>query len=413
MGSGMAVSRRGLILGGGAILGLGAMARGFTRGASADPAPADFAAALNQAKGQTVYFNAWAGDQRINDYIAWAGQQLGARFGVTLQHVKLTDTAEAVTRVLAEKTAGKADGGGVDLIWINGENFAAMKRQGLLFGPFAPLLPNMQFVDTKAKPTTLVDFTVPTEGLESPWGMAQFTFFYDSSKVETPPRSVAAFLDWSAANPGRFTYPAPPDFIGTTYLKQALHELTPDPGLLQREAANADQVTAPVWDYLDKLHPHLWREGRTFPKSGTDQRQLLNDGEVDIYMAFNPGDASSAIAQKLLPDTMRGYVPDAGSIANTHFLAIPFDASAKAGAMVAADFLLSAEAQAHKQNPEIWGDPTVLDVAALAPTDQAFFAGLPLGVATPTPAEMGRALLEPHPSWVEALEQRWAKRYAS
>lgn len=409
----MAVSRRRLLLGGGACLGLGSSLRVMTRHAAADPAPADFAGALAQAKGQTVYFNAWAGDQRINDYIAWAGQQLGSRFGITLQHVKLTDTAEAVTRVLAEKTAGKTDGGSVDLIWINGENFAAMKRQQLLFGPFVQQLPNMQFVDTKAKPTTLIDFTVPTDGLESPWGMAQFTFFYDTARLDAPPRSMGALLDWSAANPGRFTYPAPPDFIGTTFLKQALSELTPDARLLQHEAENADKITAAVWDFLDRLHPSLWRQGKTFPKSGTDQRQLLNDGEVDIYMAFNPGDASSAIAQKLLPDTIRGYVPAVGSIANTHFLAIPFNASAKAGAMVAADFLLSPEAQARKQNPDIWGDPTVLRVDLLSPSDQAFFAGLPLGVATPTPAEMGQALLEPHPSWVDALEQRWAQRYAS
>jgi ABC-type uncharacterized transport system YnjBCD substrate-binding protein len=43
--------------------------------------------------------------------------------------VKLDDTANAVAKVLAEKAAGKNEGGSVDLIWINGENFASMKRQ--------------------------------------------------------------------------------------------------------------------------------------------------------------------------------------------------------------------------------------------------------------------------------------------
>ncbi|HQE97017.1 MAG TPA: hypothetical protein PKY20_02370, partial [Methanothrix sp.] len=46
--------------------------------------------------------------------------------------VKLTDTAEAVTRVISEKAAGQDSGGSVDLIWINGPNFLAMKDQGLL-----------------------------------------------------------------------------------------------------------------------------------------------------------------------------------------------------------------------------------------------------------------------------------------
>jgi putative thiamine transport system substrate-binding protein len=378
----------------------------------ADPAPARFDAALKQAAGQTVYFNAWGGDQKINDYILWAAGELERRHRVLLKLVKLSDTAEAVSHVLAEKTAGRDDGGSVDLVWINGENFAAMKSGGLLFGPFTALLPNFRLVDPARNPTLVVDFTVPTEGFESPWGMAQFTFFYDSARVPAPPRSMTSLLDWAGRNPGRFTYPAPPDFIGTTFLKQALHELTPDPAVLQRPADPAQfaTVAAPLWSYLDRLHPVLWRQARAFPESSTAQRQLLNDGEVDLYMAFNPADASSAIAQKLLPDTVRGTIPEAGSIANTHFLAIPFNANAKAGALVAADFLLSPEAQARKQDPAVWGDPTVLSIDRLTPEQRALFDRLPQGVATPR--DLGRALPEPHPSWVTALEHEWTARYA-
>ena len=83
-----------------------------------------------QAKGQTVYFNAWGGSQNINDYIAWAGDELEKRYGVKVEHVKLDDTASAVATVVAEKTAGKDEEGRIDLIWINGENFASMKQQG-------------------------------------------------------------------------------------------------------------------------------------------------------------------------------------------------------------------------------------------------------------------------------------------
>ena len=37
-----------------------------------------------------------------------------SRNDITLIHVKLTDTADAVSRILAEKTAGKTSGGSVD-----------------------------------------------------------------------------------------------------------------------------------------------------------------------------------------------------------------------------------------------------------------------------------------------------------
>ena len=103
-------------------------------------AAADWSDILAKARGQTVYFNAWGGGEQINAYIAWAAAELDSRYGVTLAHVKLADTADAVARVLAEKTAGRNEGGSVDLIWINGENFAAMKNAGLLFGPFAESL---------------------------------------------------------------------------------------------------------------------------------------------------------------------------------------------------------------------------------------------------------------------------------
>jgi putative thiamine transport system substrate-binding protein len=62
---------------------------------------ADFAQTLEAARGQTVYFNAWGGAREINDYIAWAGEEVQRRYGVTLVHVKLTDTSEAVARVVA------------------------------------------------------------------------------------------------------------------------------------------------------------------------------------------------------------------------------------------------------------------------------------------------------------------------
>jgi len=87
------------------------------------------------AKGQTVYWNAWGGSEEINAYISWVGSRVKEDHGVTLKHVKLASTADAVSRVLAEKAAGRSSNGSVDLIWINGENFAKMKENGLLFGP--------------------------------------------------------------------------------------------------------------------------------------------------------------------------------------------------------------------------------------------------------------------------------------
>lgn len=373
----------------------------------------DWQAVLDRARGQTVYWNAWGGADDINGYIAWVAQEVEARYGVAVVHVKVADIAETVSRVLAERLAGRDQGGSVDLMWLNGENFAAMRDQGLLGPPFAGQLPNFALVDTTGKPTTLVDFTVPTDGLESPWGMAQLVFMHDTAVVPDPPRSMATLLDWAEAHPGRFTYPLPPDFLGSTFLKQVLIELAADPSVLAlpAEAADFDAVTAPMWAYLDALHPHLWRGGSGFPASGPELRRLFADGEIAIAFAFSPAEASHLIATGLLADTTRTFVLDGGTIANTHFVAIPFNANAREGAMVVADFLLSPEAQARKQDPHHWGDFTVLDLAALDPADRALFDAIDLGPATLAPDALGQPLAEPHPSWMTRLEAEWLERY--
>ncbi|WP_419903984.1 ABC transporter substrate-binding protein [Kiloniella sp.] len=367
-----------------------------------------------KAEGQTLYWNAWGGSERINNYIAWVGTELWNAHGITLKHVKVTDTADVVSRVLAEKTAGKDSGGSVDLVWINGENFASMKKNGLLFGPFTNQLPNYLLVDTENKATTTMDFTIPVDGMEAPWGMAKFNFIYDSARIKSTPKSIADFLEWSEKYPGSYTYPSPPDFLGSTFLKQALLELAADPTILRskvRKSSTFKEATAPLWAYLDKLHPNLWRGGRQFPVSSAAQQQLLDDGEVNIQLSFNPGSASSLIKSGELSPSVRTFVFEKGTIGNTHFVAIPYNSSSKEAAMVAADFLMSPKAQARKQDPEFWGDDTVLAINKLAASDQKVFADIELGVATLSPQDLGPTLLEPHPSWMEKIEKEWLQRY--
>lgn len=360
--------------------------------------------------GQTVYFNAWGGDPAINRYIDWAAAKLLEDFGLRLVHVKVTDIAESVSRIMAERAAGRDANGSVDLLWINGENYAALKRAGLLWGPWTAALPNARLIDWQGNPTTRIDATLPTEGYELPWGTSAFTLFHDRSHVQSPPAVPAALLQWMEAHPGRFTYPQPPSFLGTAFLKQMLLLLAADSGRLQRPAADDfDQVTAVLWEWLDRAHAVMWRRGRLFPRSGPAQRELLGLGEIHWMMSYNPAEASRAIRQGDLPDTIAGLHFNGGALGNSHFVAIPYNAGAKEGAMLVANFLISPEAQAGKADEERWGDPTVLEVDALSEADRARFESLQRGAATPgPPAEI---LPEPHPSWSTALERAWLERY--
>ncbi|MFQ3348724.1 MAG: putative thiamine transport system substrate-binding protein [Paracoccaceae bacterium] len=385
----------------------------FAQEVAPGPNPAAWGAVLNEAKGQTVYFNAWGGDPKINDFITWVGDVARSRYDILLQHVKLANTSDAVSRVRTEVAAKQMNNGSVDLIWINGENFSTMKDDNLLFGPFAQDLPNFQYVDTESKPATLKDFTKPTDGFESPWAMAQLVFEYDPQRVSQVPRTAADLLKWIKANPGRFTYPQPPDYLGTTFLKQILYATISDPNLLQN-SFKTDTYAAEsmkIWEWLDTAHPYMWHRGQAFPTSEFALSQLLADGEIAISIAFNPGRASAEIEAGNLNPNIRSFVFDQGTIGNASFVAIPVNSGHKAGALVLANLLLHPLVQARAQDPAVLGFMTVLDTKRLSAQDKEAFDQLDLGVATLSPVQLGRSLLEPDASWMRAIAKDWQKRY--
>jgi putative thiamine transport system substrate-binding protein len=77
---------------------------------------------------------------------------------------------------------------------------------------------------------------------------------------------------------------------------------------------------------------------------------------------------------------------------------------------VVANFLLTAEAQARKNDLKVWGDPTVLDIKKLSVADATLFSNvaMPGSVSLPSPA-----ILEPHGSFVPLIESTWLVRFGN
>ena len=378
------------------------------------PDVTDWPAVENAARGQSLYFYAWGGEPRTNRYLAWVADELQSAYGIRMTHVRISDTAEAVSRVLAEKQAGNNNNGAVDLLWINGENFASMKSNNLLYGPWAEDLPNFRWLNADNNPDVRTDFTVPVDGFESAWLRAHLGFYFDSAYVAAPPDNAANLLSWAQQYPGDFTYPRPPDFLGTTFLKQLLLELVADPAPLYAPADNSQfaDVTAPLWTFLDALHPLLLRQGRSFPASGAELRRLMIDGEIALALSFNPTEPVNSVLRGELPDSVRTHIPSGGTLANVSFVAIPFNASHKAAAMIAANFLLSPAAQLRVQDPAHLGSTPAIDISVLPAAVRADFeAPGQSHAAAPDALSRHRTLQEPHPSWMPALERAWLERY--
>ncbi len=361
-----------------------------------------------QANGQTVYFNAWGGDPAVNSYLDWVSHEVKTQYGVTLKVVKLADAADAVRRIQSEAAAGRKTNGSVDLLWVNGENFSVLKQAGLLSENWAENLPNWRYVDVK-KPVR-EDFSVPVDGAEAPWGSAQLMFIGDKQRTPTFPQSAEQLLAFAKAHPGKLSYPRPPDFTGTAFLEQLLIVLTEKPAALKTapDPTTFGQVTAPLWHYLDQLHPFLWQKGKTFPPTPARMDRMLADGELLLSVTFNPAHVDNLIARRQLQPSAESFGFSDGMLGNVHFVAIPADSSAKAGAQIVANFLMSPAAQIRKADPAVWGDASVLSSNALPPPYKAQLERLIPKSQHPVPF-----LTEPHAAWVNALEQAWLQRYGS
>ncbi|NHB78497.1 ABC transporter substrate-binding protein [Rhodobacter calidifons] len=366
-----------------------------------------------EARGGTVNWFMWGGSDMINAYVSgYVADRLKAEYDITLNRVPITDAAEIVNLILSEKEAGITDAGSVDLIWINGENFRSMKQGGLAFCGHTDLLPNNALVDWD-NPAIANDFGVPVDGCEVPWNTVQFAFAHDSAVVPAPPADMAALLDWIRANPGRFTYPAPPDFTGSAFLRHVFIHAAggPDDLLGPFDPATFETVSARTWEILNEIEPFLWRGGQTYPTSITQLNELFANGEVDFSFNYDPAQFGLAVQAGSWPETTRSFGLASGTIGNTNYTLIPFNAPNKAAAMVVQNLLLSGEAQLEKAKTEVWGAAPAIEIARTSAEVQAGFAAIKGHPSVVPAAELAKAALpELQADWLIALEKGWAEK---
>ncbi len=371
--------------------------------------PPDWAAVQAGARGQQVNLWMYGGDPQGNAYIDTVLAPAAQAEGVTVKRIPVADTGDAVNRVLAEQRAGRTADGSVDLVWVNGENFRTGLQANAWACNWTQMLPNMRYVDP-ADPLLGNDFGTPVNGCEAPWHKAQFVLAYDAAKVPDPPTTVQALFDWAKAHPGRFTYPAPPDFTGSAFVRQALYALSGGPAQVpagyDRDAY--DSLTPGLWASLNSVAPSLWRQGATYPRDLPQLEKLYSDGQLDFTMTYGPATLPELVRKGTFPATTRVLTLDGGTLGNASFLAVPSNAAHLDAAMVVANLALSPDQQLAKAQPDVWGQYTVLDVDRLPADVRAGFAALPRSAVLPPFEVLAEgALPELAAAWVPQIDKGW------
>lgn len=365
-----------------------------------------------KAKGTTVNIYAWGGSEVINAYIdKYVGDNL-KKYDITINRVPVDDIKVIMNKLLNEKLANKKDGS-VDIVWINGENFKFAKENGLLWDKFAKILPNLKYVDEK---TIQSDFGEPINYLEAPWGTAQFVFAYDSAKVNYPKNHIE-LEEIVKKYPGKFTYPQSSDFIGSVFLRQLFSSIDKEAYFkLVNEDLDEKEVKEllkPLWSYLNKIKPYLWREGKTYPESSGKMHELYSMQEIYYTMDYAPLFAESRVKNGSFPKSTKTFLFENGTIFNNHYLSIPFNAKNKAAALMTINFLISFDAQYEKQIPNNWGDGNVLDFTKLDSSKKEKFNKIDIGKSSLSFDILAKNRIpEIKSKYVEIIEKEWYENVA-
>ena len=362
---------------------------------------------VEAAKGTTVTFYGWGGDENRNNWLnTTVAQYVKENYDITLEVVGM-NIDDILAKLSGEKQAGAAKGS-IDMIWINGENFYSAKDNGLLWGPFTDKLPNMEAYIDLNDPETLNDFCMPIEGYEAPYAKAQMVMYADTAVTPDLPTSAAELMEFAKANPGKVTYPALPDFTGSAFVRNIIYELC---GWEQFQTMEADYDTVkaaiePALEYLRQLNPYLWNEGKTFPESSTTVDSMFADGELVMSMSYGPFSVSTGIDQGIYTETTQTFVFENGTIGNTNYMAIGFNSPNKAGAMVVINAIISGEIQL-TQYAQLRELPVVA-TEKLSAEELAAFDAVDLGKGVLSQAELlAHRLPEMPASLVPIIEQIW------
>jgi len=357
-----------------------------------------------RAGGGQVNFWSWDGDSQINEWIdGWLAVKVANIYGIKVNRIGISATSNAIEKIASERAHGFHTNGSVDLVWINGENYREARVANNLYGPWAKKVPSAINFNFYSK-AIMYDFGYSTDGFEMPYNAAQVAFIYNNLTVPNPPASIVEMVAWIKENPGKYIYAAPwgsdgdtYDFTGSVFVRQVFYEYSGPYTDFNGDFNQAlfNKRSYKTWKVLREIEPFLYngtKYGQPFyPKSQKYVDDLFANGTIWMTLSYDPFHAASMILNNEWPVTTRSYVLATGTIANTNYIAIGYNAKNVLPALVVGNYIASMAAQFSRRQPERWGAQQCYDTESKNFINggwQVAFDYIPRNVWTPSVASL-------------------------
>ncbi|MFJ4164357.1 extracellular solute-binding protein [Microbacterium sp. NPDC089698] len=207
-------------------------------------------------------------------------------------------------------------------------------------------------LDIDGKVSGLSDVPAATvkagKGTGIPYRASSVLLAYDSTKVQTPPKTLDELLAWIQANPGKFAYNSPATggsggaFVTTvldSYLSDAEQQ-----ALRTGHDTAAEAGWAKGFDRLKQLGSSMYQSG-VYPNGNTQVIDLLGTGAISMAPVWSD-QIMTSVKNGLIPKTVK-YTQISGPsfTGSASYLGIPKTSKNTAGAIDLVNFVLSPAGQ--------------------------------------------------------------------
>ena len=227
---------------------------------------------------------------------------------------------------------------GIDL--VDGGLVTTMAGAGLDQPVSKATAPNLKKVNP--------DLLAPVKGAAIPYRGSSVVLAYNSAKVSTPPRTLAALLDWIRANPGKFTYNSPNSGGSGYSFAETVLDSTLSPALLkQMDAGYAPDLESnwkPGLDLLHSLNKYMYGNG-VYPNGNAAVLTLLGQGQIYVAPVWSDQALTALNNGQLGPNIKLLQIASPSFTGGAAYLGVPKTAKHKKVLYKFVNYVLSPTAQ--------------------------------------------------------------------